>query len=865
MLLVLQSVNGYSKSFYKEWSYGKLGKKQIAPGKQLEIKALKRYTNGKVKTFMASSVFTYLPKYDGKESIEEIIVEIKKGFGNKTWSQKKKTNGYEISTLLGKGNRVVRIQVAKGKWGFYSFASMIRPGYFRSVIPEIKSLESSFHQYARTHGKIKKYSSTWKTISNLIISQAHAAGLDGIDFGDLLGGDNDIADGINIGGGAIDVGGSIDVSGTVNVNTMNSINPGDIDRIESIMTGATDSLGDITQTFVDSNNMNVDKITTSNESIAESTNQNVSDQVDKITTSNEKITAEVNANADKQVTKITESNERIAKDFNDTANRGLDIAEKSLDKKHMAEIGAAVGFATAAGAALGGMAVNLMVSSVQGISAYIWELITDDKSEALRYKNFNKALGQWEKVNKEIGQLEKTFDRFLKSFEKLDGMNSKDIVNQLNENADKLYFKAMLAKEVAEDSTVSQTCRFRAFKAAREYQRLGSNMQRIVKYSQKNGILNFTDLEGYYCEQLENIRRKLVNAELGLSRLRIALLNGQRQYFEHQEEGMEDAQDQIDFYNSNSYKKKRNTAVKDYVDAIRDIAEDDSEDKRDKWVKKCKKSKSGIGKQMARRAEQKKKDDGGGWFYSVSKAKGKLCREAYATMQNYYQDKSQMSLEQILQMAERDADLALEQSKQKNLKLNTKDYARNAVVMKNWFRKLEMEAQCKNVMSESRKRSAAYKRCEKINPQLVNLSRAVKIADENYNKKCEDRFEQFSAEAFGEQSEDEELRMLEEAEAFSKKPKAAQIADDVIENERIKAQAAGDSMSRRQSSHNRTRKSSAEMDALIEEYSSPEMDDVFGQKLNQNEYDKLYTGPSQNQDPWSNGQEEWGYEGQANS
>ena len=34
---------------------------------------------------------------------------------------------------------------------------------------------------------------------------------------------------------------------------------------------------------------------------------------------------------------------------------------------------------------------------------------------------------------------------------------------------------------------------------------------------------------------------------------------------------------------------------------------------------------------------------------------------------------------------------------------------------------------------------------------------------------------------------------------------------------------------------------------------------------NQNEYDKLYTGPSQNQDPWSNGQEEWGYEGQANS
>ncbi len=683
---------------------------------------------GKIPMTIADTSLVFLenPKKDQDQSKNEIfnIAEnIKKTFGQRMIISGDRNN-LIVEGPFEKINRYIKITLIKNPSSVSVISSFVRLGFYKKIDSEIAELHLALSKY---DGKLQKEKKTSWYNGIQIINDAHAQVM-GLDLFELIDGQNVNTDqSTNL------------FSSSSSGNSFEEINT-NIGALSNSLQETNTSIGQLT---------NQTEIANTNWANTNVEMTRANDTAERI--ADEAVTANRNwVNTNAEITKANETAEKFADEAvaantnwantneeigraNDTAEKFADEAKavntnwaesnkilaKTLNPQHMAK----VAFYTAAGAALGGVAVNLAVQGVSEGISFLHELFTGEKQKKLEWSDFEKAIAAWDTQLNDLVKMEQIVDNLLGAFDFFEGKKlGNDYLKQLTMATREMKFDKEEFLEKSRDKNLDQECRKTYFFAAEELDQKIKEYENIIDFMKKNNLSGIGDSETFFCSQIKQLQKRILDAETQMQDLRLKILVAENQFYKKQREAI-DKRDK-DLNKSNSKLSKTLKEKNKYEEKIEKRVKKDQVSNRNLWLASCMKGQNEQGKAI--------KEEFSKTFFIFSHFKRKSrCKEEFekVALRVYGIDDKEDGIITAEEELRRTLDL----------RANTSVEMKQSKEQISWLSKIHMDAYCYQF---SHKKIPLPKKCRDFPETLysLSLSRGYNKASEAYKNKCEARY-----------------------------------------------------------------------------------------------------------------------------
>jgi hypothetical protein len=593
------------KEINRNWSHSPLFERADHNSK-IKIKLFKRVLwVGKIPINVAQTNFTYLTNPKGQFDLKALSETMIKSFPKGTLKAHPISNGYRLEGEWKDINRKILIDILKKNNDFINVTTFYRPSMAKSFNKELEEFHSLLKSYEEN--KVTKTS-----FINFLINDANAVttipSLAGVTT--LLTTPNPTTGTTPLQNAQTAVGstmpgnlglGAVSDTGLTNLGTgMTNLGTGmtnlgtsvaplapAIEHHSTAIDGLTGAIKDTNVTITQQGNQaNQTALTISRES-----NATIKEQGDQANKTALTISRETNATINRQ-------GDQANANYKET-NR---IMAMALDPDHMAKLA----FYTAAGAALGGLAVNLAVEGVAAGFSFLKEFFTGAKENAIDWDKFQKAIATWDSQVAGLINYEKIVDDLISSFNFFQGEHlDNDYLTNLEKTKLAMKFDEREENSLSEDKNLAKDCRYRHYEIADYLHNKIEEYDKILKFA-KDQHLKIEDNQKYFCQQLSELKQRILQAEQQMADIRVAILKAEGQFYEKASDARDDRHTDVDKVNSQIEKtiKAQQKFDKGNNEQIADL-----ENKtRDEWVDQCLAQKNDEGKRIeAERQEAMKK------------------------------------------------------------------------------------------------------------------------------------------------------------------------------------------------------------------------------------------------------------------
>lgn len=511
---------------------------------------------------------------------------------------------------------------------------------------------------------------------------------------------------------------NIDVNTTGVENSLNSLN-NNVGTLNTNLTGANTNWS-TTNAQIGNANTNWDN---TNKQVSDAnknwdnTNKQVSDANKNWDNTNKQV-SDANKNWNNTNGEIGKANESM-KDLNTNWAESNKILGKAMDPNHMAKIG----FYTAAGAALGGIAVNLAVQGVSEGISILYELFTGTKQKKLEWEDFEKAMQVWDNQLNDLVKMEQVVDNFLSAFDFFEGKNvGNDYVKQLNMSMRDMKFDRDMYLEKFKDQNMDIACRKLYYDAADELDQKVKEYDKIIVFATNNSM-SINGGAGYFCNQLKELQRKILSAETQMQDLRLKILVAENQYYNKQKDTLEKRDEDMGKINNKLAKTLKEK--KSYDKAVLERAADAHKETRANWLSQCMDGKNEEGLMIK---EQVSKS----FFLLRYFKKRSSCQDAFARVGEALKKRDEETVKRMFADEALRKDLVVKANNTVELQLSAEQMA--------WMSRLHMDAYCYQFSHGPESEIPA--KCRDF-PELLysmSLSKGSEKAKNAYENKCEGRY-----------------------------------------------------------------------------------------------------------------------------
>jgi len=558
----------------RNWSHTPLYVRQNAHSK-IKVKLFQRVLwAGKLPIQVAQTNFTYLSNPKDKVDLKQLSETIVRSFPKGILRARPISNGYRLEGEWKDINRMLKIDILKKNNDFMTVTTLYRPSIAKAFNKELEVFHSLLKTYEETAVVKTSY-------INFLINDANAAPpiptLDSLTT--LLTTPNpttgttplsNLQAAVGTGGGITPGFGTLTDTGLTNVGTgMTDAGTG----MTNLGTGMT-NLG----TAVAPLAVSLDRNATATGELAAA-----------VKDGNRVATEQGNQANQTALTISREANEtlnRVSSEANATINRQGDafnknyaetnrIAALALDPNHMAKLA----YYTAAGAALGSLTVNLAVEGIAAGFSFLKEFFTGAKEKALDWEKFQKATATWDSQVAGLVNYEKVVDDLIKSFEFFQDENlDNDYLTNLQKTKIEMKFDEKEELALSEDKDLSKECRFKHYEIADFLHNKIDDYEKILKFA-KDQHIKIDDNQKYFCQQLSELKQRILQAEQQMADIRFAILKAERQFYDKATETIEQRQDDVEKVNSQlartikaqqSFDKESTEQIVDFEDKVHD-------------------------------------------------------------------------------------------------------------------------------------------------------------------------------------------------------------------------------------------------------------------------------------------------------
>lgn len=737
------------------WSYNKLTKHQDGSS-VAHTKSFIRYLYiGRIQVPVAQTHFTYLINPKEVTDLNQLAKTITKSFGTKKIKSQLSNKHLTIEGDWDKINRHVKLEFfEKSSKEVLMITSFSRMGFNKWLIPEVNGLHAALSEYTPEKNKT---SSFFHSINVFGIRSVHAQPAT-FNLLDLINGSNNTS---SPGNNSLGTGPSIPgIPGLSSGSGMSGVSDslkdinGKLDSLQGVGTDFNANLSDLNITAgagigvidkqgTDLNNNLNNLNNTANSGIAvidkqgTDFNNNLNNMnntansgiavIDKQGTDFNKNLSDINKTADnavkvadKQATDLNKNLQDFNKNYADTNANWAEsnkILAKTVDPNHMAK----VAFYTAAGAALGSVAVSLAIDGVSAGIQFLHELFTGEKRKKLEWEDFQRAMQVWDTKLNDLVQLEKMVDQFILAFNFFE-MNKlgNDYMKNLNVAIRDMKFDRDIFMEKFKDGNIDMNCRRIYYNAADEMDNKIKDYEKVLAFASNNTI-NFDDPAQYFCSQLKDLQRKILGAEMQMQDLRLKILMAEDQVYSKQTDEKEKRQKKIKEINSRLPKNLR--SQEELQVEVADDIKDRAKKEREQWIDDCVDAKNPEGEKVKKEIDN--------WFFHFFKAKG-MCKDEFNKKAIAVKTRSAAEDERL--KLERDLRKDLQMLDNDNIALKMSD------AQMNWLNRLHLDSYCYQFAHQEEEKLP--KKCTEY-PELLyslSLSKGAKKAEKQYKDKCEDRY-----------------------------------------------------------------------------------------------------------------------------
>jgi hypothetical protein len=630
---------------------------------------------------IANTTFTYLEnpikdKNSKKNDLLYIGQLIKKSFGREM-TLSGIDNSYNIEGKFEKINRYVKVSLLKKNNYVIVVTTFARIGFYEKLANEIVELHSLLETYNGNIASKKK--TTWLPF----VSEAYA---DGFNLLGVLGGANSNTGSLGSG---------------LNYNLT-----GNFQDLTTSVKGLNTNVANF-NTSIDSTNI---QLKAGNANWGNTNNQFES----------------ANTNWAKTNIEASKANDTALKFANESKGMNTNWAESNkvlanvMDPTHMAK----VAFYTAAGAALGGVAVNLAIQGVSEGISFLHELFTGAKKKKLEWEDFEKAMSMWDNQLNDLVKMEQVVDNYLAAFDFFEGKNlGNDYIKQLTIASRDMRFDRDIFMEKFKDSNLDVSCRKIYYDAADELDQKLKEFDKIITFASNNNASSKNQGTGYFCNQLKELQRKILGAETQMQDLRLKILIAENQFYGKQSDLIEKRDENIEKVND---RLKMTLAEKlEYDKKIMERVKDSHSLAKDEWLTSCYEGKNEQG--IAIKEEFANSFAIVAYFKTRSK-----CSDSFAGIEEALKKRDEDAARRIASEDELRKDLVVKVNTNVEMKLSEEQMS--------WMSRVHMDAFCYQFAhSEVTK---IPKKCNDF-PELLyslSLSKGYEKAKDAYQNKCSEKY-----------------------------------------------------------------------------------------------------------------------------
>lgn len=695
------------QEFRSSWNYTPLVKRASGTS-ELQMKLFKKTMwFGKTEVPLVETTFTFLKNPQDKTNLSQLANTIQRTFG-KTIQLKGHGNSYKLEGPFKKLNRQVKIDLKEEDNKVLIVTSFIRLGFNRHVNAEVEELHRTLLSYK---GESTEKKTSWiNWIKQFVLKEAHAEGLN---IADLLNTSNTTTSptsGFSF---------NLDTSGLQNgVETLNTT----IGNTNTQLGNANLNWGNTNVQLGNfNNNLNNTNIQIGNANNNwNNTNTELSNFNNNLNDTNVQL-GNANNNWNNTNAQMAEANKNL-EGFNTNWAESNKLMAKMMDPNHMAK----VAFYTAAGAALGGVAVNLAIQGVSAGISFLHELFTGAKKKKLEWEDLEKAMSVWDTQLNDLVKLEQAVDAYLAAFAFFDGKNlTNDYVKQLADSMRDMRFDRDLFMEKFKDQNLPTACRKVYYSAADELDQKLKEYERVLQFAEKNNIqAGNANGAGYFCNQLKELQRRILSAENLMQDLRLKILMAENQFYSKQSDGLENRDDKMEEVNDRLGKTLNEK--KKYDEKVVDRLKETHEVNKTAFIEACLEGKNEQGE----RINKEHKGIFGGIFSHFKRKE--LCGSEYEKVSKDLMAREQKNIETIKAEEEFRKDLTLKANNYVDVKLSEEQMS--------WMTRLHTDAYCFQFAHQGQDKIP--KKCKEF-PELLysmNMSKGYEKAKAAYDSKCQDRY-----------------------------------------------------------------------------------------------------------------------------
>ncbi len=719
--------------FNSKWNYTPLIVRQEGESK-VHTKMFKRqiWAAG-VPVDIANTNFVYLenPAKDAdpkKNELSYIAQSMKKSFG-KDMKVTGSGNSYNVEGKYEKINRYIKVSLLKKSNYVIIVTTFARMGMYDKLENEIEELHAVLETYEGKTAVEKK--TTWmKWVP--FIDEAHAAGFD---LGSIFGGSNTNTG--SLGGGL-----TYNLTGnfqdlTTSVTSLNN----NVTQFNTSLDNTNVQIGNANTNWGNTNtqigNANTNWGNTNVQIGNANTNwANTNTQIGNANTN----WADTNKQVDKFNANMADSNKNWA-DTNKEVSRANDTAAKfadeakmmntnwaesnkmlalAMDPNHMAK----VAFYTAAGAALGGVAVNLAVQGVSEGISFLHELFTGAKKKKLEWEDFEKAMNAWDNQLNDLVKMEQVVDNYLAAFSFFEGKNlGNDYVKQLTMATRDMRFDRDMFMEKFRDQNMDVSCRKVYYDAADELDQKVKEYDKIIAFATNNSMSIQNQGANYFCNQLKELQRKILGAETQMQDLRLKILVAENQFYGKQSDAIDKRDESIEKVNDRL--EKTLAEKKEYDQKVMDRVKETHKQTKADWLAACYDGKNEQG--LAIKEQLKSSFAIIAYFKKRSR-----CSDAFANVEEVLKKRDEDAIRRIASEDELRKTLVVKANNNVEMKLSEEQMS--------WMSRVHMDAYCYQFAHGDA--AKVPKKCSEF-PELLysmSLSKGYEKAKNAYDSKCSDRY-----------------------------------------------------------------------------------------------------------------------------
>lgn len=659
---------------------------------------------GKVPITLADTNFIFIenPQKDNealKNELSYIADSIKKSFGNEITITGQK-NHFMIKGKFEKINRYIKVDLTKNQNRIHIISTFSRLGFHTHLEEEINALHQALLKYDSKMLNQKK-TSLFNRFKFIEQAQAQAQDLNSINISSLINGSNvNLNDQIN--------------QYSLSVNLDNHLN--EISQNVSLVGKSIDQVSSTGVRIADQAETANLNWTSTNVEISKA-NETAKKFADEAAIANKNW-----ADTNKEIGRANDSAEKFAdeaKAMNTNWAESNKIIAKTMDPEHMAK----VAFYTAAGAALGGIAVNLAIQGVSEGAAILHELFTGDKKKKLEWSDFEKAMNAWDTQLNDLVKMEQLVDNFLDAFKFFENKKiDNNYLNLLSVAVRDMKFDKEQFQLMSKNQNLELECRKTYFNASDELDKKIQEYESIIQFATKNNLSVQQNNENFFCGQLKQLQKRILDAETQMQDLRLKILVAEGQFYHKQSEAIANRDKDINKVNkklSGTLNEKNNYSA----NVLKRIKYNDGKEKS-AWLSICMKGKNEQGKII-------KEETSKSFFLFKYFKKKKRCKEEFARMESLKIKKDQ----------DREKVMAAEENLRKQLNLNANNNVElmHSEEQMSWMSKIHMDAYCYQF---SHNKNNLPKKCKDFPEVLysLSLSKGYEKANEAYKNKCMDRY-----------------------------------------------------------------------------------------------------------------------------